>query len=618
MKKHILLLCLALTTSTLWSQKNETNNTKALFKIAPNVESSSNDKPIFSTEKSTPIWSDDFSDPSTWEIVTTGQGSFIIGNNSDPGITSATDYMGAMETAGTSAANGFAFFNGVQYLLNADVDPQDTWVASDTIDLSGTSSAFLSLKFNQRYRAFNYDQTFVEFSEDGGATWTAFSADVNIDVATNADAVQNNVSVLIPTTNSALSMIRFRWISDSDNDQYASGYGWMIDDVELYEPYDNELSLEKLYTHDIYNDWDYYETPLSQAQSTTIFAIIKNNGAASQTQDLTVEISGSGGQAPSSSNVSFTVEPGATDTVIYDTGFTPSLIGGYTVTATLPEDSLATNNSLSEDFEMTQHLYGHNHPLGSSIIDFTQEGLVGVGNQFGVVVNEVVKGLDVSFASGTTSGLEVEVLVYEVVSNIQDAANVFVGGAIGGLYVLPSPVPTNTSLTIPLENLNGDIGISLEAGKVYMALVSAYQDSEINMAIKRSTKGDDDFSTVCFGPFGEGDAENYYNGWGWSPAVKLNFEPTIGISENNSNVHVGDIFPNPVSSESVINILVDNAQQVEFTIVNLSGKTVKTNSMNLEEGENQVSIDSSDLPSGAYRIVISTEDTLMTRMFVKK
>jgi hypothetical protein len=392
----------------------------------------------------------------------------------------------------------------------------------------------------------------------------------------------------------------------------------MIDDVELYEPYDNELSLEKLYTHDIYNDWDYYETPLSQAQSTTIFAIIKNNGAASQTQDLTVEISGSGGQAPSSSNVSFTVEPGATDTVIYDTGFTPSLIGGYTVTATLPEDSLATNNSLSEDFEMTQHLYGHNHPLGSSIIDFTQEGLVGVGNQFGVVVNEVVKGLDVSFASGTTSGLEVEVLVYEVVSNIQDAANVFVGGAIGGLYVLPSPVPTNTSLTIPLENLNGDIGISLEAGKVYMALVSAYQDSEINMAIKRSTKGDDDFSTVCFGPFGEGDAENYYNGWGWSPAVKLNFEPTIGISENNSNVHVGDIFPNPVSSESVINILVDNAQQVEFTIVNLSGKTVKTNSMNLEEGENQVSIDSSDLPSGAYRIVISGEDTLMSRMFVKK
>ena len=615
MKKHILLLCLSITTSTLWSQKNETNNTNALFEMAPFVESSTNLKPNLSHVKSTPIWSDDFSDPSAWDIVSAGQGSFIIGDNSDPGITSQAQYMGGMETAGTSAANGFAFFNGVQHLVNADVDPQDTWVSTDTIDLSGTSSAFLSLRFNQRYRAFNYDQTFVEFSEDGGASWTAFSADVNIDVATNGDPVQNNLSVLLPTTNSALSMIRFRWISDSDSDQYGSGYGWMIDDVEIYEPYDNELSIEKLYTHDIYNDWDYYETPLSQAQSTTIFAIIKNNGSVSQTQDLTVEISGAG---TSNGTASFTVEAGATDTVIYDTGFTPSAIGSYTVTATLPEDSLATNNSLSEDFEMTQHLYGHNHPLASNVIDFTQEGLIGVGNQFGVVANEVVKGLDVSFAGGTTAGLEVEVLVYEVVTNIQDAANVFVGGAVGGLYFLPSPVPTNTAITIPLENLNGDIGISLEAGKVYMALVSTYQSPDINMAIKRSTKGDDDFSTVCFGPFGQGGAENYFNGWGWSPAVKLNFEPTIGISENNSTVHVGDIFPNPVSSESVINVLVDNAQQIEFMILDLSGKTVKSNSMNLEEGENQVSIDSSDLPAGAYRIVISSEDNVMTRMFVKK
>jgi hypothetical protein len=615
MKKHILLLCLSLTTSTLWSQKNETNNTNAVFEIAPFVESSTNFKPNLSHQKSTPIWSDDFSDPSTWEIVSAGQGSFVIGDNSDPGITSAAQYMGGMETAGTSASNGFAFFNGVQHLVNADVDPQDTWVSSDTIDLSGTSSAFLSLKFNQRYRAFNYDQTFVEFSEDGGATWTAFSADVNIDEPTNGDPVQNNLSVLLPTTNSALSMIRFRWISDSDSDQYGSGYGWMIDDVEIYEPYDNELSIEKLYTHDIYNDWDYYETPLSQAQSTTIFAIIKNNGAVSQTQDLTVEISGAGS---SSSSVSFTVEPGTSDTVIYDTGFTPSQLGSYTVTATLPEDSLATNNTLSEDFEMTQHLYGHNHPLGSSVIDFTQEGLIGVGNQFGVVANEVVKGIDVSFAGGTSPGLEVEVLVYEVVTNIQDAANVFVGGAVGGLYFLPSPVPTNAPVTIPLENLDGDIGISLEAGKVYMALVSTYQGPEINMAIKRSSKGDDDYSTVCFGPFGQGGDENYFNGWGWSPAVKLNFEPTIGISENDSEVHVGAIYPNPVTSESVITLNIDNAQNIELSVFDLSGKKLNMNSLYLQKGANEVSIDSSNLSSGVYKIVISNENTFVTRMFVKK
>ncbi len=615
MKKQILLLCLSLTSSALWSQKNESNNTNAVFEIAPYVEASTNFKPNLSHQKSTPIWSDDFSDPSTWEIVSTGQGSFVIGDNADPGIASAVQYMGGMETAGTSASNGFAFFNGVQHLVNANVDPQDTWVSTDTIDLSGTSTAFLSLKFNQRYRAFNYDQTFVEFSEDGGATWTAYSADVNIDEPTNGDALQNNMSVLLPTTNSALSMIRFRWVNDSDDDQYGSGYGWMIDDVELFEPYDNELSIEKLYTHDIYTDWDYYQTPLSQVQSTTIYAIIRNNGAVSQTQDLAVEVSGAGA---SSSTVSFTVEPGTTDTVTFDTGFIPSALGIHTVTATLPDDSLATNNSLSEDFEITQHIYGHNHPLGSSVIDFAQEGLIGVGNQFGVVANDVVKGIDVSFAGGTTAGLEVEVLVYEVVTNIQDQANEYVGGALGGLYVLPSPTPTNTAVTIPLENLNGDIGISLEAGKVYMALVLTYQDPELNMAIKRSSKGDDDFSTVCYGPFGQGSAENYFSGWGWSPAVKLNFEPTIGILENVSEVHVGAIYPNPVTSESVINVNVENTQSVDFSVFDLSGKKLNMKELYLQEGANEVSIDSSNLSAGVYKVVISNENTLVTRMFVKK
>ena len=615
MKKQILLLCLSLTSSALWSQKNESNNTNAVFEIAPYVEASTNFKPNLSHQKSTPIWSDDFSDPSTWEIVSAGQGSFVIGDNTDPGIASAVQYMGGMETAGTSASNGFAFFNGVQHLINANVDPQDTWVSTDTIDLSGTSTAFLSLKFNQRYRAFNYDQTFVEFSEDGGATWTAYSADVNIDEPTNGDAVQNNMSVLLPTTNSALSMIRFRWVNDSDDDKYGSGYGWMIDDVELFEPYDNELSIEKLYTHDIYTDWDYYQTPLSQVQSTTIYAIIRNNGAVSQTQDLAVEVSGAGA---SSSTVSFTVEPGTTDTVTFDTGFIPSALGIHTVTATLPDDSLATNNSLSEDFEITQHIYGHNHPLGSSVIDFAQEGLIGVGNQFGVVANDVVKGIDVSFAGGTTAGLEVEVLVYEVVTNIQDQANEYVGGALGGLYVLPSPTPTNTAVTIPLENLNGDIGISLEAGKVYTALVLTYQDPELNIAIKRSSKGDDDFSTVCYGPFGQGSAENYFSGWGWSPAVKLNFEPTIGILENVSEVHVGAIYPNPVTSESVINVNVENTQSVDFSVFDLSGKKLNMKALYLQEGANEVSIDSSNLSAGVYKVVISNENTLVTRMFVKK
>ena len=38
----------------------------------------------------------------------------------------------------------------------------------------------------------------------------------------------------------------------------------------------------------------------------------------------------------------------------------------------------------------------------------------------------------------------------------------------------------------------------------------------------------------------------------------------------------------------------------------------------LQEGANEVSIDSSNLSAGVYKVVISNENTLVTRMFVKK
>ena len=100
--------------------------------------------------------------------------------------------------------------------------------------------------------------------------------------------------------------------------------------------------------------------------------------------------------------------------------------------------------------------------------------------------------------------------------------------------------------------------------------------------------------------------------------MKLNFEPTIGILENVSEVHVGAIYPNPVTSESVINVNVENAQSVDFSVFDLSGKKLNMKELYLQEGANEVSIYSSNLSAGVYKVVISNENTLVTRMFVKK
>jgi hypothetical protein len=71
-------------------------------------------------------------------------------------------------------------------------------------------------------------------------------------------------------------MIRFRWKSDSADSQFGSGYGWIIDDVKLIEPYLDELSISKTFTNDVINSYDYYSTPLTQAAPMIYGAIVEN------------------------------------------------------------------------------------------------------------------------------------------------------------------------------------------------------------------------------------------------------------------------------------------------------------------------------------------------------
>jgi hypothetical protein len=206
------------------------------------------------------IWENDFSATATtnpWTITTEGQGTFEIGNNQSVGMSDPTSGLtaycgGGMATTGTTAANGFAFFNGIQYLLTVPpvVEIQNSSITSSTIDLSLYTQPAITISFNQRYRAFNSDETYVEMSQDGGATWS-YSQQVNAEEATNGTTLQNTISLIIPVTASANTKIRFRWSSDSADDQFGSGYGWMIDDVKLVEPYADEFTVTKVWTGDI-------------------------------------------------------------------------------------------------------------------------------------------------------------------------------------------------------------------------------------------------------------------------------------------------------------------------------------------------------------------------------
>lgn len=188
------------------------------------------------------IWQDDFSNASNWNIATSGQGTFVLGDNTHAEMVSNVSYLGNMSS--TSASNGFAFFNGTQYIIPEIVDPQNTSVTSQPIDLTGYG--LIILTFEQRYRSFTFDQTFVEASYDGGVTW-AYSEEINVWETANGNPVQNTVTLHIPTPGSATTLIRFRWFNPSDDNIYGGGYGWCIDDVEIREGYGNDVALQQVF-----------------------------------------------------------------------------------------------------------------------------------------------------------------------------------------------------------------------------------------------------------------------------------------------------------------------------------------------------------------------------------
>ena len=559
------------------------------------------------------IWQDDFSVANTWDITTTGQGAFEIGNTASVG-TSNPDlitYLGAMATTGTTATNGYAFFDGIQYLLTVPpvVEIQNSSITSSTIDLSLYSQPSITLSFNQRFRHFNYDETYVEMSQDGGSTWV-YSQQVNAGEPTNGTSLQNNLSLIVPVLPSANTKIRFRWSSTSDSDDYGSGYGWMIDDVKLVEPYADEFTLTKVWTGDIVQKYDYYSTPLTQVIPMTVGAVISNMGGVSQTKVVSIEIL-QGTTSVYTATENITILPGVSDTLWHTSTFTPTSNGVYTVKFTLPTDAINTNNTQSEDFEVTPNIYGHNFPIsGTSFFGFnTVDAEIGMGNLYEINANQQLNGINVQFATGTTVSTEVRCELWEVVDGIQGTMN-FITDVT---YTVPSPLNTANPTTIAFSSPG-----QMEAGKLYMVILKTYQDATNKLRIRSSVKGDDDFSTIGYGPFATGGVVNYFSGWGKAPYISLNFDPTIGINETSTEISGVSIYPNPSSSSVNLEMNIATPSEVSIQVTDLSGKVVATQNLGfLPLGKNQTTIQSASFNNGLYYVTILSNGTSVTKKFIK-
>lgn len=525
------------------------------------------------------ILSDDFSNASNWTISAPNtQGQWQIVSTTPANV---TQYLGAM--ASTTAANGFGMFNAVQYLITGPVDPQEALLTyNSTLDLSTYTD--VNISFEQRYRAFNTDETWLEFSIDGGTTWSGIQ--YNTQYAVNSASVQNtltsNVTNLI--AGEASVMVRFRWSSPTGDDQYGSGYGWMVDDFLITESPDDEMSLEEVFIGDIVNDFSYSIVPVQQTAPMVIGVSLSNNGANDFNGNVNVSIKQNGVEVDNF-NTAASVPSASADTLWITSTYTASTIGNYTVVATLPADDLATNNTDSSTISTSQYLWAHDFG-GTTARGFDIDDENAIGNLFLPTVNGQVSALNINFATGTTVGQEVEVAIYEVETNIQGNLNFITEQyytVVGG------------DISAPFTTVEFGSPVTVEAGKTYLMYVK--KSAGTNRLYVSGTLGDNDYGTSCFGPFGTGGAVNWYNGYTFAPHVRANFDPSLAI-ENVSMLDGVSVYPNP--SEGIITISNDNNVENTITVFDITGKKVAS-----KVASTSTTVDLSAMGTGVYMVEVA-------------
>lgn len=522
-----------------------------------------------------------FDVPGDWTISAAdvqGQWQIVTTNPTTPA--NFAGYVGTM--ASTTAANGFAVFNGVQYLVAGTPMNQNAMITMvNPMNFSTTPNVTIS--FQQGYRAFNSDQCWVEFSTNGGTSWSGF--EVNTEYPVNSPYVQNTITANVTNYVGGMAnvLVRFRWTSPNAN----SGYAWMIDDLKFIESFNDEVELYEVFVGDIIQDFSYSIVPVEQAAPMVIGVALHNTGVNAFNDNINVSIKLNGTEVSNFDQMA-TVASATKDTIWITSAYTASTVGNYTVVATVPADGIPTNNTDSSTIATSQYLWAHDFGGTTAVgtTAFNIDDAYAIGNLYLPTVNGQLSAINVNFATGTTPNQEVEVAVYEVVTNIQGTLNFLTEQ----YFIVPA-----SAIAAPFTTIAFDAPVTLEAGKTYLLYVKKTPGT--NRLYVSGTAGDNDYGTTCYGPFGAGSAVNWYNGYTFAPHIRANFDPSLAI-KNVSMLDGISVYPNP--SEGIITITNDNNVENTIIVSDITGKKVAS-----KVSSSTTTLDLSTIGTGVYMVEVS-------------
>lgn len=562
------------------------------------------------------ILSDDFSDPENWNaIALIGEPNWEVVMEEPEEILT---FMGSM--ASTTEANGFGMFNGIQYLVGDSVVVQDCVLEyAPTIDLSDYDHVTLS--FEQMYRAYYHEQTFLEISNDGGVSYD-FSYEINTGVVTNESTIQETIALNISEAAAGYESIkvRFRW-KGLETGAFGSGYGWLVDDFKIFESFDYDQEITAAYHRSglggyLPNGLEYYQ--ISETERTTIYFSGKviNLGAKEQENiKLNVEVSGS--ETFATTSALFDLPINGLDSVGCLESFNPTADGVYFVKYWFDSDSaeqITGNDTIYDQFEInsgSEQLHSRDNNIGASSISNVEynEGLPFlIGNVMEilsegkfcnaeVVVSDQPTNIGrLIFAQLMVYLEEIDSFVYVDQTNDQEITSWNNGGPITLNFTDEHEFSVGTTILILVGHYGGEnpVEFRLAANKVEETTVLGYRAGSLtpfyledpNALMLRLIMP----AYHCFDQINE--------------------------SENNTFL-VAQNHPNPFNTSTTIEYELTSTQDVLITITDLTGKVIQEiNLLNQSAGTNQLTLDASNYANGTYFYTLTAAGISETKKMV--
>ena len=440
MKKINLLMIYASTISLMVAQnvalekvnitQEELRTTKTL-----NYTPSTNDRNPLQTA-ATPLWSDDFSDPTTWTL------GHAPGSNLDWVIGRGFDTENPLSTINSSSKlNGFAFLDSYRYTLDNENEVQSSWITTASpINLS--SSENLVLQFETYH--YNFKSKCYVVISSTNENWPDLNPNFDAETDDRVYELFEGVEIFDGVRkNPTLTRLNISKIAGGEENIWVrfhwtgKAYTWLIDDVSINEQPNNDIVMN---TGFISSDGlEYGRIPVTQQKVEYLLrGEVFNFGSEDQTDvQMNMKVLDSNNNEMFGTIVSSDLIKKDSTYLLQNfvRDFNPLEPDNYkldfTVSSGMDKEGGAnfTNNQYKRNFQITKDLYSLDgigiyeiaflkSEYGTARFQNNSDGLV-LMTMYNITEPTKISGLEVGIASGSKENAEISpfILTLDAVNN---------------------------------------------------------------------------------------------------------------------------------------------------------------------------------------------------------